>query len=204
MLIFLDVLPWVMLKKSAGVNGYAIDIMLVQLTENLRVDYLEQSFYSGTKWSLNSALMEQSNNSQNKVKKSHQNGPLWPDLSSSVRYYKEENVDSTEVDPETGIIFKQWITSDNDQGDWTVHPPFITSMTIPPNTKTSGNWEYFWLSADAYYIVIEGGYAICLHMSAVCLRYSKFLLNSKAPLLLAMWKIKCLNMGMFFGCLEVK
>ena len=59
-----------MLKKSAGVNGYAIDIMLVQLTENLRVDYLEQSFYSGTKWSLNSALIEQSNNSQNKVKKS--------------------------------------------------------------------------------------------------------------------------------------
>ena len=228
MLIFLHVLPWVMLKKSAGVNGYAIDIMLVQLTENLRVDYLEQSFYSGTKWSLNSALMEQSN-SQNKVKKScqnethsnsfklvqtgsnfqkvkksHQNDPLWPDLSPSVRYYKEENVDSTEVDPENGIIFKQWITSDNDQGDWTVHPPFITSMTIPPNTKTSGNWEYFWLSADAYYIVIEGKYAICLHMSAVSLHYSKCLSNSKAPLLLAMLKIKCLNMGMFFGYLEVK
>ena len=145
-----------MLEKSSGVNGYAIDIMLVQLTENLRVDYLEQSFYSGTKWSLNSALMAEQSKSQKNELKSHQNDPQWPDLSPSVRYYKEENIDSTEIDPETGIIFKQWITSDSDQGDWTVHPPFITSMKIPPNTKTSGNWEYFWLPADAYYVVIEG------------------------------------------------
>ena len=114
-------------------NGYAIDIMLVQLTGNLRVDYLEQSFYSGTKWSLNSGLMmaEQKFNSQKKEPKSYQNDPHWPDLSPSVRYYKEENVDSTEIDPETGIIFKQWITSDNDQGDWTVHAPFITSIFHP-------------------------------------------------------------------------
>ena len=158
LLYFLDVLPWIMLEKSSTMIGYAIDIMLVQLTGNLRVDYLEQSFYSGTKWSLNSGLMmaEQKFNSQKKEPKFHQNDPHWPDLSPSVRYYKEENVDSTEIDPETGIIFKQWITSDSDQGDWTVHPPFITSMTIPPNTKTSGNWEHFWLPADAYYVVIEG------------------------------------------------
>ena len=66
LLYFLDVLPWIMLEKSSAMNGYAIDIMLVQLTGNLRVDYLEQSFYSGTKWSLNSGLMmaEQKFNSQ--------------------------------------------------------------------------------------------------------------------------------------------
>ena len=80
----------------------------------------------------------------------------WPDLSPSVRYYKEENVDSIEVDPESGIVSRKWIPSDTDLGDWTISPPFITSLTIPGNTKSLGDWESFWLPADAYFVVIEG------------------------------------------------
>jgi len=152
------VFPWIILNKSKGINGYSIDVMLVQLTQNIQFDYIEQSFYSGTKWSMNTALIDDLaiRDDQKKNIGLNNNQQDWPDLSPSVRYYKEENVDSIEVDPESGIVLRKWIPSDTDLGDWTISPPFITSLTIPGNTKSLGDWEFFWLPSDAYFVVIEG------------------------------------------------
>ena len=152
------VFPWIILNKSKGINGYSVDVMLVQLTQNIQFDYIEQTFYSGTKWSMNTALIDDPAIRDEKKKNVglNANQQEWPDLSPSVRYYKEENVDSIEVDPESGIVLRKWIPSDTDLGDWTISPPFITSLTIPGNTKSLGDWESFWLPADAYFVIIEG------------------------------------------------
>ena len=55
----------------------------------------------------------------------------WPELTSSLYYYKEETIDQTDTNPDSGIIWNQWITSENgDQGDWAMHPPFLTRIVM--------------------------------------------------------------------------
>lgn len=81
----------------------------------------------------------------------------WPDLTSSLYYYKEETIDQTDTDPDSGILWNHWITSENgDQGDWAMHPPYLTRLSIPPGVQTTDQWESFWLPADVYFVVIEG------------------------------------------------
>ena len=55
----------------------------------------------------------------------------WPDLTSSLYYYKEETIDQTDTDPDSGILWNHWITSENgDQGDWAMHPPYLTRIVM--------------------------------------------------------------------------